>query len=158
MVSATRGTDRRSTFVISPNQAPPWRDIRLFFAAVAAPSLAVAVGFAVMGFWPILPFAGLELGALAAALYVTARRAELREVVHVDDDRIAIERGHGCPETRWEFQRAWVRVALLRHRHRHHASRLVLRCHGREVELGRFLIEAERCRLARDLRVAIALP
>lgn len=158
MVSATRGADRCSTFVISPNRAPPWHEIRVFFAAIAATSLAVATGFALMGFWPVLPFAGLELLGLGAALYVTARRAEIREVVSVNGDRIEVERGRGRPEQRWEFQRAWAQVALQRHRLRNHPSRLVIRSHGKEVELGRFLVEDERRRLASELRNAIALP
>lgn len=47
----------------------------LVFAALAALSLGIATAFAALGAWLILPFAGLEVAALCAAFWVTARRA-----------------------------------------------------------------------------------
>jgi len=45
------------------------------FAALAAVTLAIGVGFAFVGAWLVLPFAGLEALMLAAAFFVIARRA-----------------------------------------------------------------------------------
>ena len=45
------------------------------FAALAAITLAIGVGFAVIGAWLVLPFAGLEVLALVVAYLVYARRA-----------------------------------------------------------------------------------
>jgi uncharacterized membrane protein len=45
------------------------------FAALAVLTLAIGVGFAVVGAWLVLPFAGLEVLMLAAAFFVYARRA-----------------------------------------------------------------------------------
>ena len=36
-----------------------------------------------MGFWPVVPFAGLEVGALGAAFWVSMRRNRYREVLDV---------------------------------------------------------------------------
>ena len=155
MVSASTCADR-SQFVLSPNPPPSWREIQIFFGAVALTSLTVSLAFAFMGFWPVLPFAGLELAGLGLALYVTARRAQVREVVSVSNDRVAVERGRSGPEQRWETQRAWAQVKLLRPRSPLRASRLVIRSHGREVEVGPFLIDEERQQLAGELRAAIA--
>ena len=44
------------------------------FAGLAAVTLAIAAGFAFMGAWLILPFAGLEVLALAVAFVVHVRR------------------------------------------------------------------------------------
>lgn len=44
-------------------------------ATLAALTLAIGVGFAVVGAWLVLPFAGLEVLMLAAAFFVYARRA-----------------------------------------------------------------------------------
>jgi uncharacterized membrane protein len=43
-------------------------------AALAAVTLAIGIGFALLGAWPILPFAGLEVLALAMAFVVQVRR------------------------------------------------------------------------------------
>ncbi len=45
------------------------------FAALAMLTLAIGVGFAVVGAWLVLPFAGLEVLMLAVAFLVYARRA-----------------------------------------------------------------------------------
>ena len=45
------------------------------FAALAAVTLTIGVGFAVVGAWLVLPFAGLEVLMLAVAFFVYARRA-----------------------------------------------------------------------------------
>jgi uncharacterized membrane protein len=52
------------------------------FAALAVVTLAIGTGFALMGAWPILPFAGLEVAALAVAFVVHVRRVgkELKTV------------------------------------------------------------------------------
>ena len=45
------------------------------FAALAAITLAIGVGFAMIGAWLVLPFAGLEVLGLAIAYFAYARRA-----------------------------------------------------------------------------------
>ena len=44
-------------------------------AALAALTVAIGVGFAFVGAWLVLPFAGLEALMLAVAFFVYARRA-----------------------------------------------------------------------------------
>ena len=44
------------------------------FAALAAVTLAIGAGFALLGAWPVLPFAGLEVLALAVAFVAHVRR------------------------------------------------------------------------------------
>jgi len=43
-------------------------------ASLAAVTLAIGTGFALLGAWLVLPFAGLEVLALGAAFVVHARR------------------------------------------------------------------------------------
>lgn len=45
------------------------------FAVLAALTLAIGAGFAFIGAWLVLPFAGLEVLILAAAFFAYARRA-----------------------------------------------------------------------------------
>lgn len=118
-------------------------------------SLAIAVGFAMQGFWPVLPFAGLELLALGVALYVCTMDGHRSDVVSVDTHTVTVEKGRRAPSKTWEFNRAWTQVKLFRPRIVWYPSRLVLRSGGEEVEVGDFLTEDERLRLAKQLREAI---
>jgi uncharacterized membrane protein len=45
------------------------------FALLAAVTVTIGIGFAVLGAWLVLPFAGLETLALAIAFFAIARRA-----------------------------------------------------------------------------------
>jgi len=156
MVSATTEGGRTRTWVLRPNQSLTWRQAKLFFGVALAVSLGVAISFASLGFWPVLPFAGAELTLLGAALYYCQCRGQYVEVISLQGNRIAVEKGRCTPEERWVFELAWVQVRLQPARFSGHPSRLVLRSHGRQVTVGAFLVEEERRRVARELRVALA--
>jgi uncharacterized membrane protein len=51
--------------VAKPNCSATWRSNQLVLLPLALPSLTIATAFALLGAWPILPFAGLELLALS---------------------------------------------------------------------------------------------
>jgi len=44
------------------------------FALLAAGAIGIGIGFAAIGAWLVLPFAGLEALALAIAFFAVARR------------------------------------------------------------------------------------
>jgi uncharacterized membrane protein len=141
-------------FVLRPDFGGHWRQTVWLYLSLVVTSMAVALAFAALGFWPVLPFAGLELTALGAALYVSARRGAVREVVRVSGAVIVVERGVSRPETRQTFDRYWSVVELSAPRS-WCPSRLAIRSGGRSMELGAFLQENERRTLARSLREII---
>ncbi len=65
------------------------RALLLLLAATAFVSFAIGVGFALVGAWLILPFAGLEIAALAAAFFVNGRHAPEEQSL-AEGDRLAI--------------------------------------------------------------------
>lgn len=138
--------------VIRPNCSLTWRAVLVVFGGISLVSIAIALGFLLLGYWLILPFAGLELVALGAALYIAARKAAVREVISIRGSEVAVQKGRRRPEQTHTFPRGWVLIELLRPLRRGYPTRLFIRSHGREVEIGGCLVEAERCRLAEDLR------
>lgn len=138
--------------VIRPNCSLSWRGTVAVFSSISLVSLVIALGFLLRGYWLVLPFAGLELVFLGAASYLTAWRGSLREVISIRGAEVAVERGHRQPEQTRIFPRSWVRIELIRPQHRGYPTRLLLRSHGREMEIGGCLNESERRRLAEDLR------
>lgn len=141
--------------VIAPNASLSWRQAALFMLGTSAVALGIGLAFASMGFWVILPFAGLEMAALGAALYVSLRRNDDREVVTIDADRVRVETGRvGQPDqrVRHEFLRAWARVELLPAGVPANRSRLRLGASGHFVEVGACLSESQRLGLATHLR------
>jgi uncharacterized membrane protein len=147
--------DQRRTFVIAPNQSMSWKELLWAYCAIAGVSLAIAVYFWVQGLTLVLPFSGLELLALGAALYITAWRGGAREVITITVDSVHVETGRTGPQLRHDFQRYWTRVVLRRPWVAWYPSKLLLCSRGREIEVGRFLNEEERRGLAQILQSAI---
>ena len=141
--------------VLRPNNGLYWRTTLWVYLAIVAVCSSIAVGFALVGFWPILPFAGMELTALGTALYVSARRGRYREVIRVDDVRVRIEKGRRGPDQSWQFNRAWCEVRLLPPPGVLAHGRLLLTSQGVGVELGAFLTDDDRTAVAGKLRVLI---
>ena len=150
------------TLVLRPNLSLSWRQAKALLVVMALVLAGIASGFAVVGLWPVLPLAGAEWLALAAALYLVQRRGHRTEIVSVRDGRVAVEKGFGparaAKAAKWEFPRGWVRVQLQRSRVRGYPSRLVLAMHGEEVALGEFLAEDERRQAAEFLRRTLVRP
>ncbi len=116
--------------------------------AVAAVSLAIGLGFALVGLWLVLPFVGLEIAALVAAFVVHARHIADRESVTLHAGELAIEIREGVRTQRYAFNAHWVPVAL---RRSGLETRLYVGPADRQIEIGRHLGFEERKRLAQDL-------
>ena len=142
-------------FVLAPTRSASWAQIQRFFGLVASVSGLIALAFALMGFWPVLPFAGLELALLWYCLYRSASEGLVSEVIDIDESTVAVERGLRTLRHRWKFQRAWTRVELQTASARLHPSHLLLGSHGRTVRLGAFLNEDERRGIAQQLSTVL---
>ena len=140
--------------VIGPNASLSEAQAWGFLGLMTLVGLGIAAMFAVRGYWPILPFAGLELVALGAALWVTQRRNRYREVLSFTESAIRIEFGvvgQGAHATA-ELPRAWTKVNLLTGPHRNSPSRIGLDYCGQRITVGRCLTDEERERLAARIR------
>lgn len=133
--------------MLGPNASLSVRGAWVFMGLISFGTLAVAGWCAVHGFWPVLPFAGLELAAVAWALAVSMRRSRYREVISFSEDRVSIEfgvAGQGA-SARIEWPRAWTRVWLEKDESRRNApTRLVLGSSAQRVVVAGCLTDEER--------------
>ena len=137
---------------ICPNCSLSVRGAVMFFGSLCFISFSVAGMLAIQGFWPILPFAGLEMLGLGWALKVSLGRRFHRQTITVSDDQVSIESRDKVDTSQVVFPRHWAQVKLRRPASRLHPSRLVIESHGRQCEVGSFLTEAERRGLALRLQ------
>jgi uncharacterized membrane protein len=145
-------------FELRPNCSLTRRTATIFFLCIATVSLGIAGSFAAAGYWPILPFAGLELAALGAALAFSMRQGRMREMIRVDESNVTVRTSHGDQVHEYEFQRPWTRVQLKRPSAGNWPSRLSLKSMGRSVEVGSFLTDDEREGLRGRLTEVIGNP
>jgi uncharacterized membrane protein len=126
----------------------------MFFASVCLPTFGVAGLATVLGYWPVLPFAGAEMLLLAWALHSNMQRRFERETIDISEAEVVISYSRGEP-ARVVFPRHWARVKIRRPNSPLHRSQLVIESHGRAYEVGKFLTEEERRQLAAALRSRI---
>lgn len=148
---------RNTQVVIGPNASMSARMACAFMGSMAATSLVIAGMFTWMGYWPVLPFAGLELAALGVAIWVSLKRNRYREVLSFEEDLIRVRFGmlgeRAMLETEWK--RSPTRVWLESGPHRNSPTRLILSNAGRRLELARCLTDEDRGRLAKRLKQLI---
>ena len=120
---------------------------RIFvFAYLFIISVGIACAFASLGAWLILPYAGLEmLGLFLAFRYVDCHAADFERIA-ITGDTVRVEWFEGGHARHHEFNRCWAQVVA-----GEGGTRLALRSHGREVEIGRHMNDEQRLALAREL-------
>jgi uncharacterized membrane protein len=143
-------------FELSPNCSLTKRTAAFFYVSIFALTILIAGSFAALGLWPILPFAGLELAALAWALALSLRRGRVREYIRIGESDVEVRRSDGSRDEQFTFARPWARVELRQAPYRSWPSRLMVGTMGRSVEVGAFLTETERRRLR--MRLAELIP
>ncbi|HTY48786.1 MAG TPA: DUF2244 domain-containing protein [Steroidobacteraceae bacterium] len=139
------------TIIIAPTCALSVRGALLFFGGVCTLSFSIAGALALLGYWPILPFAGMEMVLLGWALRASLGRRHCRQTITVSERQVQVLSRDTGREVCIEFPRHWAQVKLRRPVSRLHPSRLLIESHGRTCEVGGFLTEAERRGLAERL-------
>jgi uncharacterized membrane protein len=137
-------------FDLAPHCSLTPRTAVLFFGSVCFATFGVAGAATLMGYWPVLPFAGAEMLLLGWALKTSMDRRHEHEHIDVTETSVIIEYSRGTP-TRVVFPRHWARVKIRRPKSPLHRAHLVIESHGRAYEIGKFLSEEERLQLASHL-------
>ena len=138
MVSSTR-TATRLMIIARPNHSATWSANVLLLLALAVPVLGIAVVFALLGAWLILPFAGLELLALGVALYHVNWKQQYRQVITVSADSVCIDEGYHAPRRRWRFPRQGAALTITTSEHPWDGPQLCEHDQNERVSLGEFL-------------------
>jgi uncharacterized membrane protein len=143
-------------FELIPHCSLSVRGALVFFGSVCFVTFAVAGVATLLGFWPVLPFAGAEMLLLGWALHSNMQRRFQREIIHITETEVVIEQsdsiGGRANPRRIVFPRHWSRVKIRRPKSPLHRSQLVIESHGHRREVGKFLTEEERLQLADELR------
>ncbi len=161
MVTAQCLTESKACqVVLSPNNSFSWQQSAMLFGSLSVILLVIGLGFALQGFWMILPFAGLELLTLGVCLVLVSKSSAKRQVITIGAEQVTVEKG-ACahrfvaksgPEVCSEYPRSWTRLNHVTPEHDWYPSRLLIGASGRNVEIGEFLTEDEKLELATQLK------
>lgn len=137
---------------IAPHCSLTPRAARLFFLSFCVVCFSLAGFVAAQGFWPVLPFAGLEMAVLGWALRSSLERRHHVQTIVVTESEVIVEESNRKSRSHMVFPRHWAQVKLRTATSPLHPSRLLIESHGRRCEVGSFLNEQERLGLAQRLR------
>jgi uncharacterized membrane protein len=140
---------------LAPNCSLKPAGALVFFASTCLFSLAFSLIFVLQGLWPVLPFWALEMLVLGLALRSSMRRGKYTQTVLITDSQISLVTHSRHGEQKQEFARHWAKVRLRSPPRRHGTSRLTIESRGQAFEIGSFLTEEDRCRLAERLRYLV---
>ena len=135
------------------------RQVARAYAVLCSLSLAVALAFLLHGVWIVLAFSLLELGCVGLALVLYARHALDRERIALSSDCLLIECVQADIHSQARLDPLWTRVltadAAAGTPGATRRALITLESRGVRVEVGRFVNEAQRRQVARELRLAL---
>jgi uncharacterized membrane protein len=132
-----------------PNRSLGPRARRWCLAAIGGTTLVVAFGATLLGAWPVMPFAGLEVALLWLAFRIVQRHDGDFERIEIGGGQLRLESRDARSETHLVAQREWARVVM---KERGRRCTLGLAYAGKTVPLGRLLSDDGRRELAQQLR------
>ena len=137
-----------------PNRSLGPRGRRLVLAMIAITTMTISLAAAMIGAWPVMPFAGAEVLLLVLAFRVVASHDADFERLEIGEHEVSLEMRDAKNVTRFVAHRPWARVIV---RTRGERCTLGLAYAGRVVPLGRLLSDEGRRKLAQELRARIAV-
>jgi len=150
-----RGVDQKVgedyAFISSPNRSLNPKQQRLVFWGVAIPCMGIAIIFAGLGYWLMLPFAGFEIGLLAWAFESLRAHDGDYEAITIHGDRLVLEWREAGFTRRRELNTHWTQAECVCGQNGTRC-RFCVRSHGEAIELGRYLNDHGRIKLAQAVR------
>ena len=110
----------------------------------------IGIVFCFLGAWPILPFVGLEVVALAYAFFYINKHEADYESISIEGESLIVERCVAENISQHVINSYWVKV--VQHELPNGELHLYLQSHGKELEVGRYLTRKQRELLAKQLK------
>lgn len=98
--------------ILRPNRSADWQFNKYLLMALGGISFVIAAGFALIGAWVIIPFAGLEILALSLALYWVCWKLSFCHCITIKGDQCIIEKGVYYPRQSWQWTVDATSVAI----------------------------------------------
>lgn len=138
--------------IITGNRSMGWYENILLVLSIGVISMGSAVKLAVLGYWLVLTFAGLEFLLLIGCIHKALVRLEQQEVITIEQELITIERGVRSPSVSIAVPRHWSRLSYRKSTSPFEVGRLSLLVHDKSYRLGQALGKEEIQKLFRVLQ------
>ncbi|WP_394223199.1 DUF2244 domain-containing protein [Alteromonas gracilis] len=143
--------ERQVQLHLSPNRSATWQQTKFLILGFALFISTIAIAWALVGAWVILPFAGLEVSLLAGIMYAVSKATYQWETVLISQQSITIYRSNGAS---LRFPRQDTSLYFLTDINKQRLPRLVLQTQLQQFEVGAFLNSDDKQRVHDSLSQA----
>ena len=143
---------QRWQLVLRPNRSADWQFNKYLLMALGGISFVIAAGFALIGAWVIIPFAGLEILALSLALYWGCWKLSFCHCITIEGEQCVIEKGVYYPRQSWRWTLKATSVAIRSPDNTNAVPQCFLQSSDGRVQIGEFLDEQETQAMIRALQ------
>ncbi|MGB2427371.1 MAG: DUF2244 domain-containing protein [Alteromonas sp.] len=155
MVNVDQQSSPDTVIRLLPNRSATWANTKLLMAAMIFFVMVIALAWAFVGAWVILPFAGFEVGLLAYIMYRVCHSTYRSEVIKISSQSIEVMRGKlplNSYREIYKFNRAEVHIEIIETENDWHLPDIRIVTDTQSLSIGSFLNLADRKELSRELR------
>ncbi|BFT29816.1 hypothetical protein D210916BOD24_09920 [Alteromonas sp. D210916BOD_24] len=137
-----------TTLYLTPNRSASWQQTKYLMLGFAIVVFTIAVAWSVVGAWVILPFAGVEVIALAITMYFVSRSTYQWEQVTLTPYTVVITNSRG---TNLRIARPDTYLFFIEDTSNRKMPRLIFKSSNVNAEVGAFLNNSDKCLLLKHL-------
>jgi len=137
---------------LTPNRSATWRETKIAIGIMVILVMTIAFGWAVVGAWVILPFAGLEVGLFAYFMYRICRQGFNQQIVTITKEFVLIESGIMRREVARTYDRNQLSFEVTETERDWHLPDIVMRLGMYRLSIGEFLNKDDRIKLKDALK------
>ena len=149
MVSVSKDNNGFYSIILKPNSSLIGSARVIFIFSISFICIFIATIFYILGATLILPFAGLEVCILLIAFYLNFKWSSKIEKINISQDLVIIEKGIKKVEYKWEEFRTFTSFQVSKDVNE--ILQLSFKSKGKNVEVGAFLNEEDKCFLKDEI-------
>ncbi len=131
-----------------PNRSLTRNGRNLWLILIGCNAFIIALVAFLIGAWPVVPFAGLEVALVALAFYLIGQHDNDYEQLEFDADQFCWRRQDGKTFTELRGNKTWLQLLIKKVGRE---QQLFLRYAGKEINIGSGLLERDRIQLAKTI-------
>lgn len=136
---------------LTPNRSLTWRQTLIVMSVFGSFCLAIALVWALLGAWFILPFAGIEIGLLAFVMYLVSKKTYTKQTLLVNEQYLSFYTGQNSASTRVLFPRKKTKLITYEVYHPEDVKELYLVACDNKQRIGEFLNLDDQAKLLLQL-------
>jgi len=137
----------QTQLILTPNRSMSWETNKKILLAIFILNMTVALAWAYMGAWLVLPFAGLEVFLVGVGMYYVSWKLSFKQVITVEQESLILQKGVYFPKQEWRWPRNEVTLVKVPSNYRMSPPTLYLKYSNECIEIGDFLNRDDKKKL-----------